>query len=90
MKFEGGFLEPIKIFSKILSSVVLAEVGRKSIDLSRPSKKYDFGQYNHAINFFFLSEMGFWIFKSKKDATIKHQKEDATVKHTCPRAGYIL
>ena len=39
MKFEGGSFEPIKIFPKIFLPEVLAEVGRKSIDLSEPLMK---------------------------------------------------
>ena len=59
-------------------------MGRKCIDLSGPLKKYEFGQHIHAMNFPYLlvlhPEKGFWILKSKKDATNTLKKEDATVK----------
>ena len=72
MKFEGGSFEPIKF------PEVLAEVGRKSIDLSGPSKKYELGHHIHAINIPYLlvvhPEKGFWILKSKKRRNYYTQK----------------
>ena len=41
MKLENGFFEQIKNFPNYFSPEVLAEVGRKSIDLSRPSKNQE-------------------------------------------------
>ena len=41
-------------FSEIFLPEVWAEVGRKSIDLSRPSKKYELGKLIHVTNFRYL------------------------------------
>ena len=45
-----GYFEPIRIFSP----EVLAEVGRKSKDLSGFSKKHELEQHIHDINFPYL------------------------------------
>ena len=70
MKFKGGSFESIKIFPNFFSPEVLAEVGRKSIDLSKPSKMYQLGQHIHAFNCQYLlvvyPEKWIWILKSKK------------------------
>ena len=69
-------------------------MGRKSIDLSEPSKKYEMGQHIHAINFPYLlvvhPEKGVWILKSKKDATIILKKEDASVKSCTNRFEMLV
>ena len=69
MKFEVASFETIKIWP---------EVGRKSIDLSEPSKKYELGQRIHAINLPYLlvvyPEKGFWILKSNKRRNYCTQK----------------